>query len=99
METVPSVLLVLVVFGLFAGLESIRRRLQAIEYKQLTILRHLGLAPAMQCQPSARVKELASDPQKKIEAIRLLRKEANLGLKEAKEVVEELAASKGMTHV
>ncbi len=43
---------------------------------------------------SDRVKELASDPSRKIEAIKLYREETGLGLAEAKEAVEQIMDGK-----
>jgi hypothetical protein len=74
----------------------LERRVQTMEYKLLALLRHFELAPPLARVPSDRVKQIAADPHKKIEAIRAFREETGLGLKEAKAVIEEVIASQGV---
>lgn len=45
---------------------------------------------------SERVKQLAVDPRRKIEAIKVLRQETGLGLKDAKDVIESFAAMRDL---
>jgi hypothetical protein len=47
-----------------------------------------------QLQLSERVKQLAADPRRKIEAIKVLRQETGLDLKNAKDIVESFAATR-----
>lgn len=82
--------------GLVAALARLGQRLRALEHQMSALTRHLGLAPPVLYSPSERVKQLAADPQRKIEAIKAFREESGLGLREAKTVIEELIASQGM---
>jgi Ribosomal protein L7/L12 C-terminal domain len=82
--------------SLFASLSLLGRRVQSLEQQMSALRRHLGLAPPLLYTPSDRVKQLAADPKKKIEAIRVFREESGLGLREAKTIVEELIQSQGM---
>ena len=72
-------------------------RLRRLEAKADLILRHLGLeykGPATPGGLSEEVKALADDPARKIEAIKLLREQTGLGLKEAKDAVEAYIAGR-----
>ena len=62
------------------------------------ILKHLGLEyrdPAIPGGLSDEVKALADDPTRKIAAIKLLREQTGLGLREAKDAVEAYRAGRG----
>ena len=59
------------------------------------IARHLNIDITRPPEMSDRVKELAADPSRKIEAIKLLREETGAGLAEAKEAVEAYQRSLG----
>lgn len=77
---------------------SDRSRLRRVEAKVDLILRHLGLEyhdPATPGGLSAEVKALADDPATKIQAIKVLREQSGLGLKEAKDAVEAYIAGRG----
>jgi hypothetical protein len=66
-------------------------RLAQLDRKLDAILRHLDIEYADPASPeglSERVRDLARDPTKKIQAIKLHRQETGLGLKEAKDAVE-----------
>jgi ribosomal protein L7/L12 len=52
---------------------------------------HISPTPFDPTAVSERVRELAKDSSRKIEAIKVLREESGLGLAEAKRVVEQLA--------
>jgi Ribosomal protein L7/L12 C-terminal domain len=84
-------LLVLMGFGSYLDKNS---RLARIERKLNALLRHHGVDPTQGLPLSDRVKELASDPKTKIEAIKMYREETGVGLKEAKDAVEEFINSK-----
>jgi hypothetical protein len=64
-----------------AGLERVERRLNLL-------LRHFNIDPSAGSPLSDRVRALADDPARKIEAIRVHREEAGAGLAEAKAAVE-----------
>jgi ribosomal protein L7/L12 len=85
--------------GLFLGLVlisiMINYKAERLEGKVNAILKHLGIAfpPA----PSERIKGIARDPARKgarIEAIKAYREETGLGLKEAKDAVDNWLATK-----
>ena len=90
---------IFVTIGVLATLASIARRLRSVEYKLLAVLRHVELVPRLQHEPSERVRQIAADPKRKIEAIKVLREESGLELKEAKKIIEELTATQGFTRV
>jgi ribosomal protein L7/L12 len=76
----------------FASLRSTdATRLVRLERKLDAILRHFNIAYTDPASPeglSEEVRKLADDPAKKIQAIKLLREQTGLGLKEAKDAVE-----------
>jgi hypothetical protein len=65
-----------------------KARVGRIEQKLNALLRHHGVDPTQGLPLSARVKQLADDPARKIEAIKVHREETGAGLAEAKEAVE-----------
>jgi hypothetical protein len=76
---------------LFAALASYRdttARIGRVERKLNALLRHHGVDPTQGSPVSDRVKQLAGDPSRKIEAIRVYREETGAELAEAKEAVE-----------
>jgi hypothetical protein len=75
-------LTVLVAYG------NLTARIRGIERKLNALLRHHGVDPVLGLVLSDRVKQLASDPERKIEAIKAYREETGAGLAEAKEAVE-----------
>src|SRR5262245_44301208 len=88
-----------IIVSLFAGgsaaaLRSLRpsnrERLRRLEGKVDAILGHLGVTyqDPIIASLSAEVRQLADDPNKKIQAIKLLREQSGMGLKEAKDAVE-----------
>jgi ribosomal protein L7/L12 len=74
---------------------TIRRDLSRLNRKLAAILQHLNVPfdefPAL----SDRVKDLALDPRRKIEAIKAYREETGAGLADAKDAVEAFIASAG----
>jgi uncharacterized protein YoxC len=67
---------------------SIRRDVARLDRKLNLLLKQMNVPFEEAFGLSDRVKELARDPSKKIEAIQVYRKETGAGLKEAKEAVE-----------
>ena len=65
-----------------------------VERKLNALLRHHGVDATQGLPLSERVKQLANDPSRKIEAIKVYREEIGAGLAEAKEVVEAYIHSK-----
>ncbi len=65
-----------------------KARVSRIERNLNALLRHHGVDPTQGLPLSDRVKQLASDSARKIEAIKVYREETGAGLAEAKEAVE-----------
>jgi ribosomal protein L7/L12 len=72
---------------------SYSRRIQELERKLNLVLTQLGIDPTARVAPSSHVMSLAADPRKRIEAIKAYRVQTGAGLKEAMEVVDNVAAS------
>ena len=98
------VVVLLLLGALLFALFTIGQRLDAILHQMLLLQRKADLAlthQGIQLPPehsplSDRVKELAADPQRKIEAIKAYREETGAGLKEAKDAVEKWRHEKGL---
>jgi ribosomal protein L7/L12 len=82
-------LLLLLGIAIVALLQTISHRLASIQAQQQALLLHLGVAGR---EPSEAVRELARDPQRRIEAIRLQRQQTGQGLKEAVDAIDKLAS-------
>lgn len=67
---------------------SLTDRVGRVERKLNALLRHNGVDPTQGLPLSERVKRLADDPARKIEAIKVYREESGAGLAEAKAAVE-----------
>jgi Ribosomal protein L7/L12 C-terminal domain len=85
-----------VVFGILnaerqAG--SIRRDVARLDRKMNLILEQMNISLDEHVGMSDRVKDLARDPSRKIEAIKAYREETGAGLAEAKQAVEEFIDS------
>jgi ribosomal protein L7/L12 len=78
---IVTVMTLVLVFQLYVRVVHLQRQV-------FTLLRHHGLDPTRPPELSERVKELARDPDRKIEAIKLVREETGAGLAEAKAWVE-----------
>ena len=78
---------VLLLLALASWLDT-KARVGRIERKLNALLRHHGVDPAQGLPLSERVMQLAADPARKIEAIKVYREESGAGLAEAKEAVE-----------
>jgi len=83
-----------IVFILLLFYGNTLARLRGIERKLNALLRHHGVDPTQGFLPlSDRVKQLAADPGRKIEAIKAYREETGAGLAEAKEAIESFTNS------
>ena len=82
-------LLVLVVIPIFTMQQRIRR----VERMLLAVMDHLGLDAASYPKPSALVRDLASDPTRKLAAIKAYRQQTGLGLAEANAAIEKLIST------
>jgi ribosomal protein L7/L12 len=74
------------------SLWRLERRLQAVESLLMGLSRHVGVLPPLATEPSQRVKELALDPGRQVEAVRAVREEMGLDLKAARAIVKSLAS-------
>jgi ribosomal protein L7/L12 len=79
-----TVMTLVIVIQLYARVVHLQRHM-------FLLLRHHGIDPTKPPEVSDRVKELARDPARKIEAIKLMREETGADLAEAKGWVEEYA--------
>ncbi|MGM9481659.1 hypothetical protein ACS5PN_10805 [Roseateles sp. NT4] len=83
-------LLAIAVAGLMASLHRVERRLSQLQADQARLMHQAGLLHGT--DPSGEVRELARDPKRRIDAIRLYRQQSGLDLREAKAVVDAIAA-------
>ena len=83
----PTIVLagVTILWGMLVSMQS---RLGRLEHRLNLLLRHFNLEPTAGTELSDRVKNLADDPSRKIEAIKVHREETGVGLAEAKAAVE-----------
>lgn len=70
---------------------GMERRMHKMEQSLSALLRHFNIDPLAFAPPSDRVKELAADPARKIEAMRVYRQETGADLKAAKSMIDSLA--------
>ena len=88
----PSFWISLSVLGMTICLAVVQgrdhERLVRLERKLNAVLRHFQIDPTSAAPLSDRVKELARDPSKKIEAIKAYREETGTSLIEAKTAIE-----------
>lgn len=92
---VPQWIVLLVVIALVLRHWGLERRMGRLESALDGLSRHVGALPPLVTAPSQRVKDLAMMPGKKVEAVRALREETGLGLKEAVRIVDALKAETG----
>jgi ribosomal protein L7/L12 len=85
------ILAVLALALVVSRLTNIQSQLRDNEAKLDALLRHLGIKWGQFAEPSDQVKALARDPKMQFQAIKAYREQTGLGLKEAKEVVDQLA--------
>ncbi|HEY2786214.1 MAG TPA: ribosomal protein L7/L12 [Fimbriiglobus sp.] len=78
---VAALLAYTLIFQLLSKVGQLQRQMNLI-------LKQLGIDPTKTPEISDRVKEIATDPSRKIEAIKLVRDETGVGLAEAKRIVE-----------
>jgi uncharacterized protein YoxC len=83
-----GVLVVLAILNAERHSRSIRRDVARVDRKLNSILKQMNFTFDEFAVLSDRVKELARDPNRKIEAIKVYREETGAGLAEAKETIE-----------
>ena len=70
------------------------RRLRDVERKINLLLSHFAIDPNASVAPSSQVLSLASDPARRIEAIKAYRAQTGAGLKEAAAVIDRIASGR-----
>lgn len=86
---------VFMLFTIGQRLDAVLHQMLLLQRKADLALTHQGIQPPPNHFPlSERVKELAAQPARKIEAIKVYREETGVGLKEAKDAIEEWAREK-----
>jgi ribosomal protein L7/L12 len=94
MESTLMAIAVAILVVALVSWQSTITRIRGIERKLNALLTHHGVDPTQGFALSDRVKQLAADPARKIEAIKVYREETGAGLAEAKEAIELFARSK-----
>ena len=94
---VPHWIVLLVLLAFVSTQWGLDRRMRRLEGALERLSRHIGALPPLTAEPSQRVKELAVMPGRKIEAIRALREEMGVDLKQATQIVESLKVQASRT--
>lgn len=94
-EALLPLLLFIAIFSILMTLYLLSKQLGTVDRKVTRIATHLGIDSMATLPLSDRVKEIARDPHRKIEAIKVYREETGVGLAEAKEAVEAYQQSLG----
>jgi hypothetical protein len=94
MEWVLLVLAIAILAVALISYGNVTARIRGLERKLNALLRHHGVDPTQGLPLSDRVKQLAADPLRKIEAIKAYREETGAGLAEATEAIESFLNSK-----
>jgi hypothetical protein len=89
MEWIAPSIVVIGVLAILATVSRSQARLERVERRLNLLLRHFNIDTAPGSQLSERVRRLADDPARKIEAIKVYRDETGAGLAEAKAAVED----------
>ncbi|PZO40012.1 MAG: hypothetical protein DCF19_12535 [Pseudanabaena frigida] len=84
-------IVLITIFSIESAVKRLERKMKRIELSLSLILNRMEIE--VPSQLSDRVKQLALDPNRKIDAIKLCREETQMGLKEAKEAVEAFIES------
>jgi hypothetical protein len=88
MEWVAPSVVVVGVLAIWATVSSMQARLERVERRLALLLRHFNIDTVPGSPLSDRVRQLADDPARKIEAIKVYREETGASLAEAKAAVE-----------
>ena len=86
----PTVWMLFLLVPILAIAIGVSQQIAHVERKVNLILRHLGVETG---KLPERVKDLARDPSRKIEAIKAYREDTGSGLKDAKDAVEDWIAA------
>lgn len=92
-EMLPYIAIALVLLIWFR-VERISSQVSQVQETLFEMRRELGLTPKLSLEPSNEVRNLASDPDKTIEAIKTYRMQSGADLKTAKNVVEQLGSAR-----
>jgi hypothetical protein len=88
MEWVAAAVVLIGLLAVWGAVSQTRARLDRVERRLNLLLRHFNIDVAPGSPLSDRVRGLADDPARKIEAIKAYREETGAGLAEAKAAVE-----------
>ena len=81
---------VVATFALALVARHSERRVRTIEHRLALLLHHFGIDPAAHLPASERVRQLAADPSKRLQAVRQYCKETGADLKTAATVIAAL---------
>jgi len=87
-----AITVLITIFGIETRSKRIERKINLIENYLDLILNRMEIE--VPSKLSERVKQIALDPQRKIEAIKLYREETKVSLREAKEAIETFISLK-----
>ena len=79
--------IVLITFSLQSSIRRLEKKMKRMDLSLSVLLNRMEIE--VPSQLSDRVKQIALDPYRKLEAIKLYREETGIGLREAKEAIEE----------
>jgi ribosomal protein L7/L12 len=79
--------IVLIIFSLQSSIRRLEKKMKRMDLSLSVLLNRMEIE--VPSQLSDRVKQIALDPYRKLEAIKLYREETGIGLREAKEAIEE----------
>ncbi|OYQ64496.1 hypothetical protein B9G53_11225 [Pseudanabaena sp. SR411] len=79
--------IVLITFSLQSSIKQLEKKIKRMDLSLSLLLNRMEIE--VPSQLSDRVKQVALDPYRKLEAIKLYREETGTGLREAKEAIEE----------
>ena len=92
-ELLPYLVGAIVVL-IWIRVERVSCQVMEVQIQLSALRRELGLAPELSAEPSERVKGLAADAKRTVEAIKAYREESGADLKLAKQVVEQLRSGR-----
>jgi hypothetical protein len=90
MEQFSTYGIVIVLVVIWWSTISLERKVRDIERNTSALLRHFKIDPTHLAPPSEEVKVLAADPARRIDAMRLYRRETGADVRAAKAVVDTL---------
>jgi hypothetical protein len=96
-SVIAIVALILAVAAIVMHSSKGERRIRTIERRLALLLDHFGIDPAAHVPPSEQVKQLAADPSKRLQAVRLYCKETGADIKTSAAVIAALPSNRDTT--